>query len=82
MPGRALSECQKKQKACEIIKGRTAKAVIAYLAEQQKEPSLHRGLCVIAELLKIDHNKLAHAVKGGRSIDEANSAKQKLTPAE
>jgi hypothetical protein len=53
-----------------------------YLAEQKKEPSLHRGLCVIAELLKIDHNKLAHAVKGGRSIDEANSAKQKLTPAE
>ena len=82
MPGRALSECQKKQKAREIIKGRTAKAVLAYLVEQQKEPSLRRGLCVIAELHGIDHNKLACIVKGGRSIDEANAAKQKLTPAE
>lgn len=82
MPGRALSERQKKQKAREIIKERTEKAVLAYLAEQQKEPCLRKGLRVIAELYGIDHNKLARAVKGGRSMDEANAAKQKLSPAE
>ena len=44
MPGRALSERQKKQKAREMIKERTEKAVLAYLAEQQKEPCLCKGL--------------------------------------
>ena len=65
MPGCTLSEHQKKQKACEMIKERSEKAVLAYLAEQQKEPCLCKGLQVIAELHGIDHNKLAHAVKGG-----------------
>ena len=59
-----------------MIKERTEKVVLTYLAEQQKEPCLHKGLQVIAELHGIDHNKLACAVKGGRSMDEANAAKQ------
>jgi hypothetical protein len=81
MPGRALSDCQKKMKVCQDVQGRLAKAVDAYRAELLKEPNVRRGLRTIAELHGLDHNKLARAVNDKRSIDKANAQKQKVTVA-
>jgi hypothetical protein len=82
MPGHALSDHQKKMKVRNTVKKKLAEAVEAYRAELQKEPKTRKGLCTIANLHEVNHNTLAHAVNGKRSIDEANAMKQKLTVAE
>jgi hypothetical protein len=82
MPGCALSDHQKKIKVRDAIKEQLAKAVEAYCGESLKEPKERRGLRTIAKLHEVDHNTLAHAINGKRSIDEANAIKQKLTVAE
>lgn len=82
MPGHALSNRQKKMKVREAIKEKLAKAVEAYCAELLKDPKVQKGLRTIAEYHGVDHNTLAHAVNGKRSIDKVNAIKQKLSVAE
>lgn len=82
MPGHALSSRQKRMKVCDAVKEQLAKAVEAYHGELPKEPKARRGLCTIAKLHGVDHNTLARAVNGKRSINNANAMKQKLTMAE
>ena len=82
MPGRALSDCQKKMKIHEAVKEWLANAVEVYHMELLKEPQVRRGLHIIAELHGVNHNTLAHAVNNKINIDEVNATKQKLTVAE
>ena len=82
MPGRALSDRQKKMKIHKAVKERLAKAVEVYRMELLKEPQVWRGLRIIAKLHGVDHNTLSHAVNNKRNIDEVNATKQKPTVAE
>jgi len=82
MPGHALFNRQKKMKVRNAKKEKLAKAVEAYRGELLKEPKVRRGLRTIAEFHGVDHNTLARAINGKRSIDNANAMKQKLTVAE
>lgn len=72
MPGRTLSDRQKKKINRDRIKECVGKVVDAYHQELLKEPEARRGLCIIAEYHGVTKDTLARAVRGKQSIDAAN----------
>jgi len=82
MPGRTLSDHQKKKINQDWIRERVSKAVEAYRQELLKEPKVCHGLRIIAEYHGITKDTLARAVDDKQSIDTVNQKKQKLLKSE
>src|SRR6267154_3049685 len=82
MPGRTLSDHQKKKINQDWIRERDSKAVEGYRQELLKEPKVCHGLRIIAEYHGITKDTLARAVDDKQSIDTVNQKKQKLLKSE
>ncbi|THV00840.1 hypothetical protein K435DRAFT_963806 [Dendrothele bispora CBS 962.96] len=83
MVNKAISQRTRDHEASETRQANLEKATAAYLEDQKKTTGERKkGLRQIAEQFGVDKTTLNRRVHGGQSIQEFNTTKQKLTPAE
>ncbi|KAF5336216.1 hypothetical protein D9758_017784 [Tetrapyrgos nigripes] len=82
MVGKAQSQLRKAHDASQQKAGQLELAVNAYTEEQKKPEDKRKGLRKIALEYRVDRSTLSRRARGGRTIQEFNASKQKLTEAE